>query len=158
MYSLCLQTTCNKELGLVQVIAGGQKRTCEYDGQVHTILFNYDGDGPLRIKCPKAALVCPHLFCPANCAGRGDCVFRNKDSDYGEPLAKCVCDDEADDSDGCFNTALTFPAAYGGYAYGENPSHANKTLFMVIVGSLVTGLAVIFCVVRQWKARQNVFM
>jgi len=157
-YSLCLQTSCNQRTGLVQIIAGGKKRTCEYDGQIHTILFNYDGDGPLRIKCPKAAMICPQLFCPAACSGRGDCVYRDRDSVYGEPPAKCVCDDETDDTDGCYNTKLTFPAGYGGNTFGENLNGANKALFMGIVGSLVAGLAVMYIVIRQWKARQNVFM
>lgn len=157
-YSLCLQTKCNKNLGLVQIIAGGQRRTCEYDGQIHTILFQYDGDGPLRIKCPKAALVCPELYCPANCAGRGDCVFRQKGTiSTSEPLATCNCDSPSDKSDGCYDSELTFPEAYG-YDSPSNPYHANKTLFLLIVGLLVAGLAAIFVVVRQWKARQNLFM
>ena len=163
-YSLCLETRCNARLGKVQITAGGQRRTCQYDGQVHEILYNYDGGGELRIKCPKAALVCPALFCPANCAGRGECVYASdreeKDDDdlfsNTKAHAKCVCDSEEDTTAGCFRTNLTFPAVYG-YAY-ENPNRANKTVFMVIVGSLVAGLAVIFVAVRQWKARQNVFM
>eukprot|EP00804_Cyclotella_cryptica_P014369 CCRYP_015535-RA/>CCRYP_015535-RA protein AED:0.09 eAED:0.09 QI:195/1/1/1/1/1/7/661/880 len=157
-YSLCLRTKCNTQLGLVQIFAGGQKRTCEYDGQVHTIIFQYDGAGPLRIKCPKASLVCPDLFCPANCAGRGDCVFRPKSTiSTSEPLGRCLCDSPTDESSGCFNTELTFPDMYG-YDDTSNPYHANKTLFLVIVGSLVAGLAVIYVVVRQWKARQHLFM
>ena len=163
-YSLCLQTRCNTRLGKVQITAGGQRRTCDYDGQVHEVLFNYNGRGDLRIKCPKAALVCPELFCPANCAGRGECKYladrESEDDDvFGnaatEP-AKCVCDSESDTTSGCYETALEFPAVYG-YAY-ENPNGADKTMFLVIVGSVVGGLAAMFVVVRQWKARQNVFM
>ena len=161
-YSLCLQTGCNRNLGKVQITAGGQRRTCEYDGQVHEILYNYDSNGALRIKCPKAALVCPELFCPANCAGRGECVYatdREDDDDLfydNEAQARCVCDSEDDPTNGCYESNLTFPAVYG-YAYA-NENRADKTLFMIIVGSLVAGLAVIFVAVRQWKARQNVFM
>eukprot|EP00571_Detonula_confervacea_P016006 CAMPEP_0172307978 /NCGR_PEP_ID=MMETSP1058-20130122/8715_1 /TAXON_ID=83371 /ORGANISM="Detonula confervacea, Strain CCMP 353" /LENGTH=1040 /DNA_ID=CAMNT_0013020301 /DNA_START=40 /DNA_END=3162 /DNA_ORIENTATION=+ len=160
-YSLCLETRCNDRLGKVQITAGGQRRTCDYDGQLHEILYNYDGGGDLRIKCPKAALVCPNLFCPANCAGRGECKYASDreydDDDYNSvALAKCVCDSEDDDTKGCYRTNLTFPAVYG-YSY-ENPNKANMTLFMVIVGSLIAGLAVMFVAVRQWKARQNVFM
>lgn len=155
-YSLCLQTICNARLGQVQIMAGGEKIKCEYDGQTHTVLFD-NSAGPLRIKCPRAALVCPQLFCPSNCAGRGDCIYRSKETSKNyEPLVKCVCDSEEDTSDGCYGTELTFPSAYG-YEY-VNPNRANKTLFMVITGSLVAGLAVMYCVVRQWKAKQNVFM
>ena len=157
-YSLCLQTECNAQLGLLQIMAGGQRRTCEYDGQIHTILFQYDGEGPVRIKCPKAALVCPNLFCPANCAGRGDCIYRPKGTiSTSEPLARCVCDSDWDTSLGCFNTALSFPENYG-YENSSNPYQANKVIFLLIMGSLMAGLTAIFVVVRQWKARQNLFM
>jgi leishmanolysin-like peptidase len=153
-YSLCLQTKCNTELGKVQLIAGGQTRTCEFDSQVHTILYNYDSSEqqPVRIKCPKAALICPELFCPANCAGRGDCVYTAN----GRPLAQCVCDSEDDTTGGCFTTPMHLPISYGpALAY---PNRANKAVFLAIVGSLVAGLAILFIAVRQWKARQNVFM
>jgi len=163
-YSLCLQTRCATRLGKVQITAGGQRRTCQYDGQIHTILFNLDDGGELRVKCPRASLVCPELFCPKNCAGRGECryaadadAYDDDDLFYGSTeKARCVCDEEDDVTGGCFGTTLTFPAVYG-YRY-EDPNRANKTLFMVIVGSLVAGLAVMFVCVRQWKARQNVFM
>jgi len=156
-YSLCLPTRCNMRLGKVQITAGDNQRlTCQYDGQVHSILFNYDSGKELRIKCPKAALVCPQLFCPANCAGRGECVYASGQKNDVDIRAKCVCGSDEDKTAGCYNTNLTFPAVYG-YAY-ENPNRANKTMFMVIVGSLVAGLAVMYVAVRQWKARQNVFM
>jgi len=162
-YSLCLKTWCSRNLGKVQIRAGGQRRTCNYDGQIHKVMYDYDGGGELRIKCPKAALVCPEFFCPANCAGRGECVYASdrkeeEDDVFGNSNAhaKCVCDSEDDSSTGCFGTNLNFPAVYG-YEY-ENPNRANKMMFMFIVGSLVAGLAVMFVCVRQWKARQNVFM
>jgi hypothetical protein len=30
----------------------GLLRNCEYDGQVHEVLYDYDGGGEMRIKCP----------------------------------------------------------------------------------------------------------
>jgi len=39
-----------------------------------------------------------------------------------------------------------------------NPNRANKAVFLAIVGSLVIGLAIFYIILRQWKARQNVFM
>jgi hypothetical protein len=167
-YSLCLETICNSELGMVQIVAAGQLRNCEYDGQVYEVLFDYDGGGDVRIKCPKAALVCPELYCPSNCSGRGRCIFASSDegasstttaatmSPAASPLARCVCDSADDSTPGCYRTPLALPAEYGVAA--RNPKKANKTVFMIIVGSLIAGLAVMFVVVRQWKARQNVFM
>jgi leishmanolysin-like peptidase len=169
-YSLCLATVCNAELGMVQINAGGVLRTCGYDGEVHEVLYD-DDRGMLRIKCPKAALVCPDLFCPANCSGRGKCRFASSAEDDGavvaaddganaaaasSPLARCVCDSPDDVTAGCYRTPLSFPAEYGVMA--ENPNRANKTVVFIIVGSLIAGLAVMFVAVRQWKARQNVFM
>lgn len=158
-YSLCLQTRCNASIGKVQIVAGGQLRTCEYDGEVHSNVY-----GDIRIKCPKAALVCPDLFCPSNCAGRGECRYRSDlgddDDDWldmSNPApAQCVCNSEDDTTAGCYNTELTFPAVYG-FTY-ESPNKANKTLFLIIVGSLIAGLALMFVAVRQYKARQNVFL
>ena len=144
-YSLCLQTNCNQDLGQVEILADGQKRICDYDGQVHIL-----SDG-VRIKCPKAALICPELFCPGNCAGRGECVYSSE-----QTLAKCMCDSEEDTTRGCFRTPLQFSESYGPAIAQTN--RANKTVFLSIVGSLVIGLAVIYIVLRQWKARQNVFM
>jgi hypothetical protein len=88
----------------------------------------------------------------------GECVFRPKGTiSTSEPLAKCVCNSASDTSAGCFNSELSFPDGYG-YDYTSNPYRANKAQFLLIVGSLVAGLAMIFVVVRQWKARQNLFM
>ena len=110
------------------------------------------------LECPKAALVCPNLFCPANCAGRGDCIYRPKGTiSTSEPLASCVCDSSWDTSSGCFNTAPSYPENYG-YENSSNPYQANKAIFLLIMGSLMAGLTAIFVVVRQWKARQNLFM
>jgi len=155
-YSLCLQTNCNQDLGQVEIIAGGQRRTCEYDGQVHILDDDENNSEPVRIKCPKAALICPELFCPANCAGRGECVYRSDEDTADEPLAKCVCDSEDDTTKGCFRTPLKFSESYGPAIAQTN--RANKAVFLAIVGSLVIGLAILYIVVRQWKARQNVFM
>ncbi|KAL7429183.1 hypothetical protein ACHAXM_001663 [Skeletonema potamos] len=153
-YSLCLQTNCNKDLGQVEIMAGGQTRTCEYDGQIHAVGDEAD---PVRIKCPKAALICPELFCPANCAGRGECVYRSGDDDTtSQPLAKCICDSEDDTTEGCFRTPMQISSSYG--PAFVNPNRANKAVFLAIVGSLVIGLAIFYIILRQWKARQNVFM
>lgn len=159
-FSLCLQTQCNRRLGRVQIMAGGTRRTCQYDGQVHKIPL--DGGGKeLRVRCPKAALVCPALFCPANCAGRGECRYRSGRGRGGDDKgtrarAVCICDEEGDTTAGCFRTRPVFPEVYGHAV--ENPHRADKMMFMVIVGSLVAGLAVMYVAARQWKARQNLFM
>ena len=164
-YSLCLQTICNQDSGQVEIIAGGQRRICEYDGQVHTVYNDGEEDdddddddddvsGPVRIKCPKASMICPELFCPANCAGRGECVYSTDAAE--QTLAKCVCDSEEDTSGGCFGTPLRFSESYGPAL--AQPNRANKAVFLAIVGSLVIGLAILYIALRQWKARQNVFM
>jgi hypothetical protein len=70
--------------------------------------------------------------------------------------AYCVCDSAEDTTVGCYETPLTFPTEYG-YAT-ENVFQTNKTLFIIIVGSVVVGLALMYVAARQWKARKNVFM
>ncbi|KAK1741019.1 hypothetical protein QTG54_008271 [Skeletonema marinoi] len=88
--------------------------------------------------------------------GRGECVYRSDDDTADQPLAKCVCDSEDDTTKGCFRTPLKFSESYGPAIAQTN--RANKAVFLAIVGSLVIGLAILYIVVRQWKARQNVFM
>lgn len=70
------------------------------------------------VTCPRLSSVCPDMFCPVNCAGRGMCNFDYTDDTStaaatmtGEKKAttngarpKCQCFDETDTSAGCSET------------------------------------------------------
>ena len=156
-YSLCLESVCNDELGVVQLYAGNELRTCEYDGQIFDNVYDN-----VSIKCPKAALICPSLFCPSNCSGRGKCIYASDGGPNGNAmkangrLARCICDSDDDKTRGCYNTPMILPPEYGITA--KNPNKANKTLFLAIIGSLIGGLSIMFVTVRCYKSKQNMFM
>jgi len=156
-YSLCLESVCNDELGVVQLYAGNELRTCEYDGQIFDNVYDN-----VSIKCPKAALICPSLFCPSNCSGRGKCIYASDGGPNGNAmkangrLARCICDSDDDKTRGCYNTPMKLSPEYGITA--KNPNKANKTLFLAIIGSLIGGLSIMFVTVRCYKSKQNVFM
>jgi hypothetical protein len=162
-YSLCLETVCNTENGMVAIMAGGQYRMCQFDGQVHEIMYGDDGT-IIRIKCPKAALICPNLFCPSNCSGRGTCGYATAAYDHlaevpeatTAPLGTCTCDSADDDTAGCYRTPMSLPPEYDFAAVTTNET--SKSMVMLIVGSLMAVLAIFYMVVRQYKEKQNFFM
>jgi hypothetical protein len=51
------------------------------------------------LECPRLATVCPNLFCPASCSGRGICDYDEKSG------PKCKCFDPENTSDGCYENA-----------------------------------------------------
>ncbi len=51
----------------------------------------------------RLSSVCPDMFCPVNCAGRGKCLFgQTSGSNITRP--RCECFDETDKSAGCSDT------------------------------------------------------
>ena len=89
--SLCLRTLCDATTRSVMVEVHGALLKCEHDGQVHPFPSLH-----FSLTCPRFAVVCPHLSCPFECSGRGECDWS---SPGGHP--ECVCDDPDDLSPGC---------------------------------------------------------
>lgn len=54
-----------------QVVVNGI--TCEYDGQL--IPTTATSGSLVNMICPKLTMICPELFCPSGCSGRGICNF-----------------------------------------------------------------------------------
>lgn len=84
----CFPIECDASLHKV-VIAG---QVCEFDGQeivVRTLDFATG-----QIQCPALATICPDLFCPGECSGRGVC-------DYQSVPPRCNCFDTSDTSAAC---------------------------------------------------------
>uniref|UniRef100_A0A7S3V3W3 Leishmanolysin-like peptidase n=1 Tax=Chaetoceros debilis TaxID=122233 RepID=A0A7S3V3W3_9STRA len=87
----CFPTKCNHHNHTATVYVDGENIPCTYDGERH--------DFPLTtsavFECPPLRSICPNLFCPAMCSGNGIC-------DYESNPPKCICEDETDDTDGCY--------------------------------------------------------
>jgi len=94
---LCLSIECIETDGDVSVAVDvgyhGEKVVCEEDGQV------IDLQGlRISIECPRREILCPEMFCPANCAGRGICR-------HGV-VNGCECFDPSDTSPLCENSPI----------------------------------------------------
>lgn len=73
----CYQAQCIRNERVLKVLLRGNWETCESDFQEISIKSAsgvFDG----TLICPKLASVCPDMFCPANCAGRGEHNSQNK--------------------------------------------------------------------------------
>ena len=92
----------------VQIL--GKWYTCEHDFQEIEIPSSVTSVlGGRAIKCPRLSSVCPDMFCPANCAGRGVCNFNADVNGITRP--KCECFDTTDTSPGC-TSSLTLDGKY----------------------------------------------
>ena len=89
----CMHVECDADLQKVVLGQGTFRQVCDYDGQVLHIPSS-EAD---FLECPRVATICPHLFCPSSCSGRGVCDFENEMS---HPTCKCF--DPQDTSDGCY--------------------------------------------------------
>jgi len=88
---MCLKSHCNKYYNMVEIIVGEEVLRCKYDFEKI-----YSPALGRTVECPRKSAICPSLFCPANCAGRGVCNFSS-----WRPT--CQCFDQSDTpSMGCF--------------------------------------------------------
>ncbi len=95
----CYTARCIYEDFNLQLQVDGRWYTCQDDFQQIEV-STLSGAFGTTVTCPRLSSVCPDMFCPGNCAGRGTCVFDHTDGD-GIPRPKCQCFDETDKSAGC---------------------------------------------------------
>jgi Leishmanolysin len=134
--AICLESICNEQLQKLQlVVLYGINVTCEYDGQILTLL---GGTDPFKVKCPRLAQACPELMCPRSCSGRGQCIVDPKTG-----RGKCRCLDFADKTNGCYNTSLSHVykvAPDTALDHSANTRQANLFVFLLVVAIPVTFL------------------
>merc|ERR1712151_113268 len=94
----CFKSECNSTLNLFQIIIKDLIYISDYDGQI----YNFYDD--FYFTCPKFASVCPDLICPANCSGKGKCIWNTK-------IPYCECFDTNDTSDGCYGSNYDKPSS-----------------------------------------------
>ncbi|KAL3789701.1 hypothetical protein ACHAWO_001049 [Cyclotella atomus] len=104
----CYNARCIYEDFNLQLQVDGKWYTCNEDfAQIPVSTLS--GAFGTTVTCPRLSSVCPDMFCPANCAGRGNCVFPDGTSSnsYGSENAtrpRCECFDTSDTSAGCSDT------------------------------------------------------
>ena len=86
--AVCLESYCNSIDSKIDIVVDAKVYQCDYEGQELDL-------GEYIVQCPRLAIVCPHLVCPADCSGKGVC-------DYCLETPQCVCDDPFDDTPGCY--------------------------------------------------------
>lgn len=87
--SICLESYCNSIDSKIDIVVNEKVFQCDYEGQEINLGQGYS------VQCPRLALVCPHLVCPANCSGKGVC-------DYCLENPQCLCEDPFDKTPGCY--------------------------------------------------------
>jgi len=86
----CYLTQCAREpFPHVKVNIRGTWFDCEKDFQEITFQTNNAGILNGELICPRLSSVCPNLFCPANCAGRGVCDYEHVVNGTIRPTCKC---------------------------------------------------------------------
>lgn len=104
----CYQAQCILNERVLKVNLRGAWYTCNEDFEKITIKTSsgvFDG----TLTCPRLSSVCPDLFCPANCAGRGTCDFKHTVNGTVRP--RCNCFNETDTSPGC-SESLVLDGSY----------------------------------------------
>ena len=113
----CYNARCIYDEFNLQVQVDGRWYTCQEDFQQIEV-STLSGAFGTTVTCPRLSSVCPDMFCPVNCAGRGTCNFEYTNDTTttaaaatGEKKAttngarpKCHCFDETDTSAGCSDT------------------------------------------------------
>eukprot|EP00594_Rhizosolenia_setigera_P019576 CAMPEP_0178962956 /NCGR_PEP_ID=MMETSP0789-20121207/14706_1 /TAXON_ID=3005 /ORGANISM="Rhizosolenia setigera, Strain CCMP 1694" /LENGTH=847 /DNA_ID=CAMNT_0020647271 /DNA_START=99 /DNA_END=2642 /DNA_ORIENTATION=- len=104
----CYKAQCLRKERVLKVYLKDKWVTCEEDFQEITF-SSLTGAFGGSITCPKLSSICPDLFCPANCAGRGICDYDNVVNGTVSPACKCF--DETDTSPGC-SESLVLDGSY----------------------------------------------
>ena len=106
---ICYNSQCINSEFKLKVQMQGTWYSCDYDFQEIEIPTTVSTVLRRKIVCPRLSSVCPDMFCPANCAGRGVCNFENVLDGITRP--KCECYDRSDTSPGC-TTSLVLDGKY----------------------------------------------
>ena len=100
----CYESFCVKEDMTFRFEVAGKFYVCREDFQRIEIPFTDTRTFPHTVTCPRLSQVCPDLFCPFNCAGRGICDYTNEFN--GTTLPVCKCFDPADTSLACSDSLI----------------------------------------------------
>ncbi len=106
---ICYTSKCIYDEFKLQVQMHGTWFECEHDFQEIDIPTTVSSVLNRKIICPRLSSVCPDMFCPANCAGRGHCNFDAEVNGVKRP--QCECFDKTDTSKGC-TTSLQLDGKY----------------------------------------------
>lgn len=99
----CYRAQCIYEDFNLKLNVDGTWYTCKEDFQQIEVT-TLKGAFGTTVTCPRLSQACPDMFCPVNCAGRGECVFSHEGVNGTASRPKCKCFDENDKSASCSET------------------------------------------------------
>jgi len=121
--SACVKSSCNPDTQSFDFEVGGSIYSCDEnfkvikDVTISGVSYTFD--------CPRLTQVCPTMFCPAMCSGKGVC-------NWSLPKPACECFDKNDKTDGCYDS----PVNEASRCTGTKPSIGFKIHVSLIALSL----------------------
>jgi len=152
--SKCYKSRCVRREGVLKVQIQGVWATCENDFQQLSI-FNKKGDVIAKMTCPRLSSICPDLFCPANCSGRGVCDYEAQFNGVTKP--RCKCFDPRDLSIACSSTVRLIDDPI--YAQDPNDFFDIKITANATEKSSIDTLIDVFRVApSEWTRRSRIWL
>mmetsp|Transcript_21981 Transcript_21981/g.25409 ORF Transcript_21981/g.25409 Transcript_21981/m.25409 type:complete len:669 (-) Transcript_21981:404-2410(-) len=99
---LCLPSTCDYENEQYNFTVGDSVYSCKF-GDAGIGVNLQQGGTTYRFTCPRLTQVCPDMFCPSMCSGKGVCDWN------ADPKPVCKCFDSSDTTAGCFESGPNDP-------------------------------------------------
>lgn len=123
--ALCLKGSCNQNTKSYDFEVENKILSCTKDFE--EISVEMYGETML-FQCPRLTQVCPNMFCPSMCSGKGEC-------DWSSPTPTCKCFDENDKTDGCYESEVIEQAVCPSSAASYIPWATVITFLVPIVAT-----------------------
>jgi hypothetical protein len=133
----CFNVQCDQEN--FRVVVNGIP--CDYDFQ--QISIQTTSSTSATMECPRLATVCPDLFCPEDCSGRGVCQYSSAKA------PQCQCSDHNITADDCQNATLS--AAVPIY-YSQSSAATQFPLGSIYLGTLLPITLTLALLSQTWTA------
>lgn len=118
--AVCLKALCNEQTRSYNFEVENRIFSCTKDFEI--IRFIGNSGETYQIQCPRLTQVCPNMFCPSMCSGKGIC-------DWSLPTPACKCFDESDTTPGCYDSAVNEQATC---PTSSSPSFQDSNILLII--------------------------
>jgi len=138
--SLCLKSECNYANHTFDILIGKRnqfvfhcKKNLEYHVfQIHNKSFT--------VECPRLPAVCPDMFCPAMCSGKGKC-------NWSLDRPKCECFNPLDETDGCYDSLPLSPEICVEQSSRDSSTKNHPVMFFVSISMGIWVMTTLYLIV-----------
>lgn len=116
--AVCLKATCNTNKRTFDFYVGQDVYSCKESSQV-VIIDSFEN---LTIQCPRLTAVCPDMFCPSMCSGKGLC-------DWSLSVPVCKCFNDMDTTLNCNDSDPAAPSEISKLILASSPSTMPSSSF-----------------------------